>query len=98
MNKHKTGTSEEWLNLHFLKMRGRDILHGAFDVELGIGPAKERAHCDPNIAQSLRRQIARVPAPTAWDVFGSHVDQIGIDVVIRELGDVLVSRKFRPMF
>ena len=88
----------KWLNLDFLKARRWDVLHRTFDVKFGICPAKERAHRNPNIAQCFRRQIARVPAPPARDIFSSHVNEIGINVVVCELSDILIPRKFRPMF
>ena len=67
-------------------------------MKFGVCPSEEGAHGDPDIAQRFRRQIARVPAPPARDIFSSHVNEIRINVVVCELSDILIPRKFRPMF
>src|ERR1700752_5025743 len=64
----------EGLNLYFLKAWCWDILHRTFDVEFGICPAKEGTRRDPDIPQCFRGQIARVAAPSTWNIFSSHID------------------------
>ncbi len=81
-----------------LKARCRDIFHRAFNVKFDVRPAKEGTHRDPNIAQCFRGQIARVPAPPAGNIFSSHVDEIGIYIMVGEVGNTFIPREFRPMF